>query len=64
MFIDKASGKNADRPGLKRMIAYIRQGDTVIVESISRFAQYTTDLMIMQNNDHAKNGTNLGGFLL
>lgn len=45
MFIDKASGKNADRPELKRMIAYVRQGDTVIVESISRFARNTKDLL-------------------
>jgi len=45
MFIDKASGKNTDRPELKRMIAYVRQGDTIIVESISRFARNTKDLL-------------------
>ena len=38
LFIDKASGKNTDRPELKKMMAYVRRGDTVIVESISRFA--------------------------
>lgn len=36
LFIDKASGKNADRPELRRMMEYVRHGDTVIVESISR----------------------------
>lgn len=45
LFIDKASGKNTDRPELKRLIAYVRQGDTVIVESISRFARNTKDLL-------------------
>ncbi len=45
VFIDKASGKNMDRHELKRMIAYVRQGDTVIVESISRFARNTKDLL-------------------
>ena len=39
LYIDKASGKNTDRPELKKMIAYVRRGDTVIVESISRFAR-------------------------
>lgn len=45
LFIDKASGKNTDRPELKRLLTYIRQGDTVIVESISRFARNTRDLL-------------------
>lgn len=41
VFIDKASGKNTDRTELKRMMEYVRKGDTVIVESISRFARNT-----------------------
>ena len=45
IFIDKASGKNADRPELKRMMNYVRKGDTVIVASISRFARNTRDLL-------------------
>lgn len=45
LFIDKVSGKNTDRPELKRMLTYVRQGDTVIVESISRFARNTRDLL-------------------
>lgn len=45
VFIDKMSGKSADRPELKRMMTYVRQGDTVIVESISRFARNTKDLL-------------------
>ena len=45
LFIDKASNKSADRPELRRMMEYVRHGDTVIVESISRFARNTRDLL-------------------
>ena len=45
LFIDKASGKNAERPELIRMIEFVRQGDTIVVESISRFARNTRDLL-------------------
>lgn len=45
LFIDRASGKNLDRTELKRMLDYVRKGDTVIVESISRFARNTRDLL-------------------
>lgn len=45
VYIDRMSGKNIDRPELKRMMNYVRQGDTVIVESISRFARNTKDLL-------------------
>lgn len=55
VFIDKASGKNTDRPELKRLITYVRQGDTVIVESISRFARNTKDLLDLIEQLTAKN---------
>lgn len=45
VYIDRMSGKNSDRPELKKMVEYVRQGDTVIVESISRFARNTRDLL-------------------
>lgn len=45
LYIDRASGKNAERPELKKMLTYVRQGDIVIVESISRFARNTRDLL-------------------
>lgn len=45
VYIDKMSGKNTDRPQLKKMLEYVRRGDTVIVESISRFARNTKDLL-------------------
>lgn len=45
VYIDRMSGKNTDRPELKKMMEFVRQGDTVIVESISRFARNTKDLL-------------------
>lgn len=45
MFIDRMSGKNTNRPELQRMLSFVREGDTVIVESISRFARNTRDLL-------------------
>ena len=45
VFMDRMSGKSMDRPELKRMLAFVRTGDTVIVESISRFARNTRDLL-------------------
>lgn len=45
IYIDKMSGKSKDRPQLKEMLGFVRSGDTVIVESISRFARNTRDLL-------------------
>ena len=45
VYIDRMSGKNTDRPELKRMMNFVREGDEVIVESISRFARNTRDLL-------------------
>ena len=46
LYIDKASGKSAaQRPELQRLMEYVRKGDTVVVESISRFARNTRDLL-------------------
>jgi len=45
IFIDKASGKNTDRREFQTMMAFVRAGDTVIVESISRIARNTRDLL-------------------
>lgn len=45
VYIDRMSGKSSDRPELKKLMEYVRKGDTVIVESISRFARNTRDLL-------------------
>lgn len=45
VYIDRMSGKSTQRPELQKMMEYVRHGDTVIVESISRFARNTRDLL-------------------
>ena len=45
IFIDKASGKDTDRENYKAMMAFVRAGDSVTVESISRIARNTRDLL-------------------
>lgn len=45
VYIDRMSGKDTNRPELKKMMEYLRPGDTVVVESISRFARTTSDLL-------------------
>lgn len=45
VYTDKMSGKNTERPELQKMMDFVREGDTVIVESFSRFARNTRDLL-------------------
>ena len=45
IFMDKLSGKDTLRPQLKALMAMVTSGDKVIVESISRFARNTRDLL-------------------
>lgn len=55
VFIDKMSGKNTDRPELKKMMNFVRSDDIVVVESISRFARNTRDLLELVDQLVAKN---------
>ena len=45
IFTDKQSGKDTARTGLQKLLSVVQQGDTVIVESVSRFARNTRDLL-------------------
>lgn len=48
VYMDKASGKSrTGRPQLEAMMDFVREGDVVIVESISRFARSTRDLLML-----------------
>lgn len=44
-FTEKVSGKDTNRPELKRMLDYAREGDTVYVHDFSRLARSTKDLL-------------------
>jgi DNA invertase Pin-like site-specific DNA recombinase len=43
-FIDKASGKDTQRPQLEAMLSFAREGDTVVVHSMDRLARNLDDL--------------------
>ena len=45
IFAEKKSGKDAERPQLKAMLDFVREGDCVKVVSISRLARNTKDLL-------------------
>jgi DNA invertase Pin-like site-specific DNA recombinase len=45
IFSEKLSGANTDRPQLKAMLDYVREGDILYVESISRLGRSTKDLL-------------------
>jgi DNA invertase Pin-like site-specific DNA recombinase len=44
VFIDKASGKDTNRPELAAMLNYVRDGDIIIVHSMDRLARNLDDL--------------------
>lgn len=44
-FVEKASGKDTNRPRLQEMLEYIREDDTVYVEEFSRLGRSTADLL-------------------
>ena len=46
-FIDKASGKDTNRPELTRCLAHLRNGDILHVHSIDRLARNLKDLQLL-----------------
>lgn len=45
LFLDKLSGKDTKRPELQAMLEYLREGDTVVIESLSRLGRSVKDLI-------------------
>jgi DNA invertase Pin-like site-specific DNA recombinase len=43
-FLDKASGKDTNRPELKNLMAFVREGDTVVCHSMDRLGRNLDDL--------------------
>lgn len=50
IFLDKLSGKDKNRPQLQEMLSFIREGDVLIIESISRLARNTKDFLEIVND--------------
>lgn len=44
VFVDKFSGKTTDRPGLKDMMDYVRESDTVEIVSLDRLSRNYRDI--------------------
>src|SRR5699024_9310883 len=44
VFTDRASGKDTARPQLDELVAFVRDGDTVVVHSMDRLARNLDDL--------------------
>jgi DNA invertase Pin-like site-specific DNA recombinase len=44
-FAEKVSGKNMDRPKLIELLDFVREGDKIYIESISRLARNTLDFL-------------------
>ncbi len=44
-FIDKASGKNFDRPQYKRLLKVIKKGDLLVIHSIDRLGRNFEDIL-------------------
>lgn len=49
VFEEHISGKDMNRPQLAALIEYVREGDTVFIESYSRLARNTRDLLNIVN---------------
>ena len=44
-YIEKISAKDANRPKLKEMLDFVREGDTIYIHSFDRLARSTKDLL-------------------
>jgi DNA invertase Pin-like site-specific DNA recombinase len=76
IYTEKQSGKDMKRPQLQILLAKVKRGDTVIVESISRFARNTRDLLdlveqltakdveFVSQKEHIDTSTPTGKFML
>ena len=57
LFTDKLSGANTNRPELQKMLAYIREGDIVLVTELDRLGRNNQDLTKIMNTIQNKGAT-------
>lgn len=55
VYTDKMSGKDTNRPQLQEMLKFVRDGDIVVAESISRIARSTKDFLNIMEKLKEKN---------
>lgn len=75
-FTEKISGKNTDRPQLRAMLEFVREGDIVYIHDFSRLARSTKDLLelvellqkkgvqLISNKEQLDTGTPTGKLML
>lgn len=56
-FTEKVSGKDTNRPKLKEMLEFAREGDTIYIHDFSRLARSTKDLLEIVDQLNKKNIT-------
>ncbi|AVK64178.1 Pin-related site-specific recombinase/DNA invertase [Lactobacillus sp. CBA3606] len=57
LFTDKLSGVNTQRPALKKLLAYIREGDVVLVTELDCLGRNNQDLTKIMNTIQTKGAT-------
>lgn len=75
-FIEKVSAKNTNRPQLRQMLDFAREGDTIYIHDFSRLARSTKDLLditeqlatygiyIVSNKENIDTSTSTGKLML
>lgn len=75
-FIEKVSAKDTNRPQLKEMLEFVREGDTIYIHDLSRIARSTKDLLeiietlqskgvsIISNKENIDTNTSTGKLML
>lgn len=53
-YIEKVSGKDLNRPKLREMLDYAREGDTIYIHDFSRLSRSTKDLLDLVDRMHEK----------
>lgn len=76
IFLDKISGKDTNRPQFNEMLSFLREGDTLYIESFSRLSRSTKDLLstvalltergvdLVSNKEKVDTATPQGRFML
>ena len=54
VFVDKASGKNLERKGFEEMMSFIREGDVIYVESLSRLSRSVKETLKLMDEYQAR----------
>ena len=57
IFMEKVSGKNMNRPELKKLLSILQEGDTLIIHDFSRLSRSTSDLLSIVEDLNRKNVT-------